>query len=99
MLELIGVVNKNYCWVNVINFRYPDGTVKTVDRGRTEFTVSPDGTFYMFWYDCYFWDGEGATYLTPKDFEELKKCKIDSVEIEEDADADYDLKVKRFNVY
>lgn len=59
----------------------------------------PDGTFSMTWRNCYVWEnGECNVEKASRLAESDEDFKLADVEIEEDADDGYDIKIDEFVV-
>lgn len=94
-IEFKGTTNKDYMMVNTAKFRLKTGSVITIDRDETEFTIE-DGKIDMVWRGVYlravddFNIVDSDAYI--KDAEEFAKLVIDGkleLELEDDADEDY----------
>ena len=79
-----------------MSVRLKDGREITLDRDQTEYTVNEDGTMTMEWLGVYIWNGENPDYTISKDM--MNGAKIISIDIEEDADPDYELMVDNSQV-
>lgn len=90
-----GITNKNYCMINSITFRLPNGCSLTIDRDETEYTIEDDGEISMTWYGCYLWEIDGynivdhPAYLNDDGAGLLEGAELESVNLEDDADEDY----------
>ena len=82
MIVFEGTCNKPCYCVNSATFRYPDGREVMIDRDDTDYYRTIDGRFKMFWTDCYLFDDEHISFLTEKDYEELKNAEF--VEFDDD---------------
>lgn len=97
MIAFEGTTNKDYLMVNTAKFRYPNGREVTIDRNETYYTIE-NGKLSMEWRACYFWDENGAVFLTDKDYDELENAELIELELEEDADADYVVEINNWAV-
>lgn len=95
-IEFQAKTNKEYAMVNVAKFRLPDGTVLTVDRHETDYSIN-DGILDMEWSGCYLWSVNGLTLFDNEcallgDYaaEYLNRAECE-LELEDDADDDYEV--------
>ena len=103
-LEFIGTTNKDYVMVNTAKFKLKSGSVITIDRDTTEYT-NEDGKLDMLWRGCYMWAiddwniFDDETYITDeKEFEMLVEGAELELELEDDADEDYWVKIERWSI-
>ena len=94
-IEFKGTTNKDYVMVNTAKFRLKNGSVITIDRDETEYTVE-DGKIDMLWRGCYLWaiddfniTGDDAYITDAKEFMALVNDAKLELELEDDADEDY----------
>ena len=89
--------NAKEVYVNTANFTLKSGSVLTIDRKMTEYSVI-DGRLEMDWYDCYLWaiDDEnifGDDEAILKDTDAVSKLLSDAprceLNIEDDAPKNY----------
>ena len=90
--------NKDYVMINTATFALAGGGTVTIDRNETSYSIS-DGILDMEWRDCYLWrindvnvneqcalfDGDADGLLDGAELIEL--------ELEDDADEDYEVAV------
>ena len=103
-LIIEGKTNKDTVMINTAKLTLPDGNVLTIDRDNTEYTIE-DGNIYMTWDYCYLWAVNDIDIFTviaylDGDNEELisilNQGKL-KLELEDDADPDYKVKVKEWS--
>ena len=96
--------NKNYVMINTIIFKLPNGTTITVDRNKTEYSITkanPSEAAYDYlitidWKECYICTINGhhlwfdpSPIMDYEEFSELIKDAEVEFELEEDAGPDY----------
>lgn len=95
-MDFTGKTNKNYVMINTMTFRLKSGKEVTIDRMYTGYDIDEDGNLGMTWKGCYFWDDEhddpnNPAYLTEEDEMEIAEAELLNVDIEDDADDDYEV--------
>lgn len=90
-IEFEGITNSKDVYINTATFRLPSGREVTVDRDRTEWSVSDAGILRMEWKNCYIWDEEEARYEFPKEFDD---AEFVSIEVEDDAPEGYEVEIQ-----
>ncbi len=95
-MDFVGKTNKRYVMINTMTFRLKNGKEVILDRNYTGYDIE-DGDLRMTWKGCYFWDGETVKYLTVDDEAELAEAELISVDIEDDADPDYEVVITEWN--
>lgn len=75
-------------WLNTISVKLSDGSIVTIDRDETEFTIE-DNKFQMQWNNVYIWNGETEDHNIDVDM--FEGAAIVNYEIEDDADDEYEL--------
>lgn len=88
-----GKTNKNYVKINTIAFLV-NGKLIIVDREYTTYTINGDN-LNMVWNNVYSWNGSSENDLTEN---EIKDASLEYVEIEDDADEDYVIKIEDWSV-
>ena len=96
--------NKDYVMINTAIFHLKDGGELTIDRDETEWSINEDGTMSMLFNGIYFWalndcdiftDEKGYGYYPSNenidDVKRLLSAAIVEFELEDDADADYEV--------
>lgn len=102
-IEFLAKTNKDYLMVNVARFELAGGGTLTIDRDETEYTIE-DGNLSMLWRDCYIWEINGVSLeeclvINNDAFEELMDgAKLIELELEDDADDDYEVTDIEFSV-
>ena len=102
--------NKDYMMINTAIFHLKDGGELTIDRDSTEWSIDNDGNMEVIFKNIYFWaindyhvfaDGDGYSFY-PTEEEEVKKLLSGDVtvtlELEDDADEDYEVEVINYYV-
>ena len=96
--------NKNYVAINTAKFILPTGSTITIDRDETEWDIN-NNELSMVWRRCYVWaiDGnniftEGAYITDGANFEDLVSNARIMLEVEEDADDDYEVDVVEWRI-
>lgn len=91
--------NKDYVAINTAKFYLPTGSTITVDRTRTEWDIE-NGDLSMTWCHCYLHAIDGNCIFTDEayitdgaGFEDLIADARVFLEVEEDADDDYEVDV------
>ena len=102
-IDFTGVVHQTESckgiWLNTIDLEDSTGKRYVVDRDVTEFDIMPDGTFSMTWRNCYVWEnGECNVEKAARLAESGEVFKLADIEVEEDADDGYDIKIDEFVV-
>lgn len=88
--------NKDYCMINSAKFILKNGTEILIDRTWTDFEIE-DGILNMLWEDCYLWELCGynifdrEAYLNDEAYGLLRTAKLIELELEDDADDDYEV--------
>lgn len=104
ILNITGKTNKNYVMINTAKLTLPDGNVLTIDRDETDYSIE-DGNICMNWDSCYLWavndidmfmvnaylDGDNEELISILNQGKLK------LELEDDADSDYKVKVEEWS--
>ena len=100
-----GNINKNYLAIDTIDFITQNGTIFTVDRTSSEYTIDENGMLDMTWKCCYLRAVNGChifsdeVYLEgAREFEKLVKGAKVRVNIEEDADKDYKVSILAWSI-
>lgn len=103
-IEFVGTTNKDYVMINIAKFKLKSGSVITIDRDTTEYTIE-NGKLDMLWRGCYMWAIDNwnifddETYITDADeFAKLVDGAELELELEDDADEDYEVKIERWNI-
>lgn len=104
-LQIRATTNKEYVRVNTAKLKMPSGTVLIIDRNETEFSIY-NGELDMVWHDCYLWGIDDdisfdvIAYLDNNNsmLRTLNKCSL-SLELEDDADDDYEVTVKEWSFF
>ena len=96
MIHFTGTTNKDYVMINLIQCKDKNGNKFAIDRDATEYKID-NNQLDMTWHNCYFWDDNGAIYLTDEDYENLQDAVITDIEIEDDADVDYQVTITEFS--
>lgn len=101
-MDFRGKTNKPYVMINTLTFRLDNGKEVTIDREYTGYDIDEEGNLGMTWKGCYFWDDEhndpnNPAYLTEEDEEELADAELVSVNIEDDADDDYEVVITEWD--
>lgn len=97
-IAFTGKTNKNYVAINTITFSLKKGGTLTVDRTETDYTIA-NGVLSMEWRGCYIWEINGVCTeeelrLDDDVFTELLQgAKIVNVDIEDDVEKDYTVKI------
>lgn len=88
--------NKDYVMVNTAVFELKCGIRVTVDRDRTEWGIT-DGILEMDWSECYLWEVndigvfDTPAYLNEYGAELFEGAKLVALNLEDDADSDYEV--------
>ena len=102
--------NKDYVMVNTLKVQLNSGSVLTLDRHNTEYSISdPDNAgeclLDMEWRNCYLWaiDEENLWYddkaLIEEDCEKLfEGARLIELELEDDADEDYYVSIEALSI-
>lgn len=110
-IEFTGTTNKDYVMINTAKFKLKSGSVITVDRGETDWSID-NGRLEMEWLGCYIWaiddmnifDQEDEyghpvnTYYAMTEFKKLVEGAELKLELEDDADEDYEVKIESWNI-
>jgi hypothetical protein len=103
-IEFRGKTNKDYCMVNTAQFKLPNGSIVTIDRDETIYAIVDD-TLNMEWEGCYLWAisdyyiFDQPAYLNNTEAIELfKSATLIYLELEDDADDDYEITDIEFSV-
>lgn len=89
--------NRYYVMVNTAVFELNSGIRVTVDRNITEWYVSPDHILDMEWSECYLWEVNDISifnfpaYLNEDAAKLFEGAKLIALNLEEDADSDYEV--------
>lgn len=93
-ISFVAKTNKDYCMVNTAIFHLKQGGTITVDRGRTEYSIT-NGILSMEWISCYIWAINGEKVFSEEvsvlsdNFAHLLEDAWVKFELEDDADDDY----------
>lgn len=102
--------NKDYVMVNTLKVQLNSGSVLTLDRHNTEYSISdPDKAgeclLDMEWINCYLWAIDGETLwdddkaLIVEDCEKLfEGARLIELELEDDADEDYYVSIEALSI-
>lgn len=102
--------NKDYVMVNTLKVQLNSGSLLTLDRHNTEYSISdPDKagerSLDMEWINCYLWaiDEEnlwcGNKALIEEDCEKLfERARLIELELEDDADEDYYVSIEALSI-
>ena len=93
-IDFYGTTNRPYVMVNTMMIAENScGNQLTIDRDTTWYNSEDleDGIFSVTWEEPYVWDGTEARYLTEDDIEMLRDFRFVDLELEDDADADYEV--------
>lgn len=88
--------NKDYVMINTAVFQLKCGIRVTVDRDRTEWGIE-DGKLAMEWRECYLWEVndigvfDAPAYLNEYGAELFEGAKLVELNLEDDADSDYEV--------
>lgn len=88
--------NKEYVMVNTAVFELKCGIRVTVDRDRTDAKIA-DGILDMEWSDCYLWEindisiFNSPTHLNENTAKLFEGAKLITLNLEEDAENDYEI--------
>ena len=102
-IDFYGKTNKNYVMINTMTFRLENGKEVTIDRQYTGYDIDEDGNLGMTWRGCYFWDDNHSDdynnpdYLTEDDVNDIIAAELIAVDIEDDADPDYEVTIEVWN--
>ena len=101
-LYFVCKTNKNYVRINTVKFTLRNGTVLTIDRDETRFSIE-NGELLMEWRDCYIWkigdcfmDLVVNPHLANNAVKEIKALLSGATaefEIEDDAHVDYNVEI------
>lgn len=100
ILNITGKTNKDYVMINTAKLTLPDGNVLTIDRDVTEYSIE-DGNICMNWNSCYLWAVNDINMFIVNAYLDgtnealtsiLNQGKLE-LELEDDADPDYKVKV------
>lgn len=95
-LRFTARTNKNYCMINLAIFRLVNGTKIAIDRTVTDFEIE-DGILNMTWENCYLWELCGynifdkEAYVNDEMAMILQSAKLIKLELEDDAEKDYNV--------
>ena len=95
-MDFAGTTNKDYVMINTMTFRLKTGKEVVLDRDYTGYTIE-GGNLGMTWRGCYYWDGETASYLTEDDLNDLREADLICVDLEDDADEDYEVVIESWD--
>lgn len=88
--------NKGYVMVNTAVFELKCGVRVTVDRDRTEWKIT-GGILKMDWRECYLWEVndigvfDTPAYLNEYGMELFEGARLVGLNLEADADSDYEV--------
>lgn len=86
-------------WLNTIRVQKKDGTIVTLDRDATEFSISADGHFAdVEFRNVYAWDSDEGVADYSLDHKDFRGAKLLDYEIEDDADKDYELVIDKNSI-
>lgn len=88
--------NKDYVMINTVKVTLASGSILTIDRKETEYSIDGD-KLNMVWNDCYLWaiddqhifEDDGAWFHNQEDIQQLFKGASIEFELEDDADENY----------
>ena len=96
--------NKDYCAINVAVFVLPTGSTLTVDRTRTEWDIEGEN-LTMTWCHCYLHAIDDNAIFADEAylgdsayFEDLVANAKVILQVEEDADSDYEVNVLEWSI-
>ena len=92
-IEFTGKTNRDYCMVNTAIFKLSDGREVTVDRDNTRYMIK-DVELEMLWIDCYIWSDDEADYKIDANL--FNGAEFIGFELEDDADADYEISCVKY---
>jgi hypothetical protein len=93
-IDFTAKTNRPYCLINTAKFKLKNGSIITLDRKETEWSINND-CLSMTWKNVYIWEIDGCNIF---DFEVpvnnelcalLNDANLLELEIEDDADSDY----------
>lgn len=96
MLCFVAKTNKDYCMINLAKFRLKNGIEISIDRTYTMYEIE-NGNLNMNWEGCYLWELCGynifdkEAYLNDEMCVLLQSAELIELELEDDADEDYDV--------
>lgn len=101
--------NKDYVMINALKLQLRTGSILTLDRQSTEFTIgkpneSGKRTLDMEWFDCYLWEIDEVNafeqeFLLADGFEKVfVGATLTELELEDDADEDYSVMIDSLSI-
>lgn len=98
--------NKDYVMINTVKMTLASGSVLTIDRKRTEYSIEGD-RLDMTWDDCYLWaiddqhifGDNGAWFYNQGDIQKLFKGVSVEFELEDDADENYKVDIIECHIW
>lgn len=106
-IYITGKTNKDYLAIDSAEFKLPSGTILTIRRAVTEYSISENGDLEMKWEDCYILAVDGYYIFETPDYGEVEFSDVAAMEFskipfanveavlddDEAADADYSVDI------
>ena len=95
-LTFTAKTNKDYVMINTAEFRLKDGTLLTIDRDETRYSIE-NGILQMEWTGCYLWEINSINifnepaYLNEDSIKLFEAAELFKLNLEDDADSDYEV--------
>lgn len=106
-IDFVCNTNHDYVRINTLKVQLPSGTIITIDRDHTEFSINED-ELGMTWYGCYIWAVDGYDIFGfhgchDVNVEELNNLIMSGAnvffELEDDVDSDYYVTLEEMHMY
>ncbi len=110
-IEFDCATNKEFVAINTLHLRLPSGTVLTLDRDSTEWTID-NGNLSMVWNGVYLWEIDGycifcddtghGMYVSEESFDEFLKyveSAVPEFDLDDDVDPDYRVDIKSYRIF